>query len=444
MSEKRETFGTRLGALVTIVGASIGLGNVWRFPYMVGKFGGAAFVLVSILIVVVIGVPGLMAELALGRHTRRGPVGAYAVGGLPFGKQVGWFLFFVVTAATAYYTAVIGWVLYYAIAQLATPVAHIDASAVLPPQSGFAPKSLALQLACSAVVIGACAFVLLRGLREGIEKASRVIVPVLLIAILIVTVRALTLPGAKAGVDWYILKFRMSDINAKVVVAALGHTIFSLSLGGTFMVLYGSYLRDEDSVTNTAVWTAIGDTASAVLAGFAVIPAVFAFNLEPTSGPALLFSTLPQVFASMPAGWLFGFLFFGGLCCAGFLSDVPALEALVAGLTDNTKFSRETAVKVMACVVFVFSIPPSLSMSIFGPWDLTFGSGMQTLGALIAAITLGWCVHRSAALKEMRLANGKDVPVWLYYWIRFGIPAAILAVGVWWLLTSVLGTVADV
>jgi NSS family neurotransmitter:Na+ symporter len=294
------------------------------------------------------------------------------------------------------------------------------------------------------VVIGACALVLLKGLRAGIERASKIIVPVLLVAILVVTVRSLTLPGAMAGVDWYILKFRLGDINAKVVVAALGHTIFSLSLGGTFMVLYGSYLRAGDSVTNTAVWTAIGDTASAVLAGFAVIPAVFAFNLEPTSGPALLFSTLPQVFASMPAGWVFGFLFFGGLCCAGFLSDVPALEALVAGVTDNTQIPRARAVKLMACAVLLFSIPPSISMAIFGPWDLTFGSGMQTLGALLAAVTLAWCVDRSAALKEMQMAGGRDIPVWLFYWIRLGIPAAIIAVGVWWFVTSVLGSVAGV
>ena len=440
----RETFGTRLGALITIVGASIGLGNVWRFPYMVGKFGGAAFVMVSVLIVIVIGIPGLMAELALGRHTRRGPVGAYAAGGLPFGKQIGWFLFFIVTAATAYYTAVIGWVLYFAVAQLLTPVVRIDASAILPPNTGFNATSLALQLACSAIVIGACAMVLLKGLKAGIERASKVIVPVLLVAILIVTVRALTLPGAMAGVDWYIVKFRLADIDARVVIAALGHTIFSLSLGGTFMVLYGSYMRADDSIASTAVWTALGDTSSAVLAGFAVIPAVFAFNLEPTSGPALLFSTLPQVFAAMPQGWLFGFLFFGGLCCAGFLSDIPALQALVAGLTDNTKIAHNRAVKIMAVTVFLFSIPPSISMAIFGPWDLTFGSGMQTLGALLAAVTLGWCVHRSAALKELALAGEKPIPMWLYYWIRFGIPAAILSVGVWWLLTSVFGAVAAV
>src|SRR4051812_27683436 len=150
---------------MTILGAAVGLGNVWRFPYMVGKFGGAAFVMVYLVIVIGIGIPGLMAELALGRHTRRGPVGAYAAGGLKYGKQVGWFLFFIVTAATAYYAAVIGWVLYFAIGQLAVPFGGIQAGAILPPDKGFSLKSLLLQLACSATVIGACAFVLLKGLR---------------------------------------------------------------------------------------------------------------------------------------------------------------------------------------------------------------------------------------------------------------------------------------
>jgi len=154
----RETFTSRFGTLMTVVGVAIGLGNVWRFPYMVGKFGGAAFVLFYVLVSVVIGVPALMAEFALGRYTRRGPVGAFANGGLPFGTAIGWFFFVVVTAATGYYTAVIGWVLYYAVGQLAAGL-HIplDASAVLPPDNGFVLKSFLLQLVCTGVVIGTCA-----------------------------------------------------------------------------------------------------------------------------------------------------------------------------------------------------------------------------------------------------------------------------------------------
>jgi NSS family neurotransmitter:Na+ symporter len=441
----RETFASRFGTLMTIVGVALGLGNVWRFPYMVGKFGGAAFVMFYVLVSVVIGVPALMAEFALGRHTRRGPVGAFAGGGLPFGKQIGWFFFVVVIAATGYYTAVIGWVLYYAVGQLVSAVRPgFDAAAILPPDSGFVATSFVLQLICTAAVIAACAFVVHRGLRSGIEKASKIIVPALLVVILVLMVRSLTLPGAMAGVEWYILKVRWSDLNATVMVAAIGHAIFSLSLGGTFMVVYGSYLDETENLARPALWTVIGDTGSALLAGFAIIPAVFALGLEPTSGPGLIFSTLPKVFAAIPAGWLFGFLFFAGLLGAGYLSDVGAFEALVAGLTDNTRMSRAQAVLVTSVAVFVIAIPPMINNSIFVPWDLTFGSGMQTLGALVAVMTVGWCIDRSSALRELGSGGGRPVPAWLYYWIRFGIPIAIITAGVWWLLTNVLGTVKSV
>jgi len=441
----RETFASRFGALMTLLGVAIGLGNVWRFPYMVGKFGGAAFVLVYVVVAVVIGVPGLMAEWALGRQTRRGPVGAFAVGGFPLGKQVGWFFFFVVGAATAYYTAVIGWVLYYAIGALAR-VAHVplDAAAILPPNAGAAAKSFLLQLVCTGTVIAACAIVVQKGLRSGIEVVSKILMPVLCVLLLVLVVRALTLPGAMEGVRWYILKFRVQDINAKVVVAAIGHAIFSLSLGGTFMVVYGSYLGSRENLRDAAVLTVAGDTISALVAGLAIIPAVFALGLEPTSGPTLLFSTLPKVFASIPAGWVFGFLFFAGLFGAGYLSDIGAFEALTAGVTDNTGIPRTRAVWLVSAMVFLLAIPPSINTRIFVPWDLTFGSGMQTLGSLFAVLTLGWCVNRAAALEELASHGEQAVPRWLWLWIKFGIPAALITVGVWWLLTSVLGTVSDV
>jgi neurotransmitter:Na+ symporter, NSS family len=443
-SAARETFTSRLATVVTMIGVATGLGNIWRFPYMVGKFGGAAFVIVYVLIVAAIGVPALMAEWALGRYTRRGPVGGFAAGGLPFGRAVGWFFFAIVTAATAYYTAVIGWVLYYAFAQLAAPIGAVNAAAVLPPDTGFAPTSFVLQLVCTGLVILSCAFVLIKGLRAGIEKASMIIMPLLLVILLVLLVRALTLPGAFAGVRWYILEWRWADIDGKVAMAALGHAIFSLSLGGTFMLVYGSYLAQRESLLSGAWWTTFGDTASGLLAGLAIIPAVFAFNLEPTSGPGLIFVTLPQVFAAMPIGWLFGFLFFIGLLGAGFLSDIAAFEVLVAGLTDNTRLTRKRAVWVMAAAAFVLSIPPSINNAIFVPWDLTFGSGMQTLGAFMAVITFAWCLDRGTALAELQSQGEHPLPRWLFYWIRFGVPAAILAVGIWWLLTSVLGSATAV
>ena len=423
---------------MTIVGVSIGLGHVWRFPYMVGKFGGAAFVLFYTVVSVVIGVPALMTEFALGRHTRRGPVGAFELGGLPFGRQVGWFFFFVVTAATGYYSAVIGWVLYYTIGQLAQAGnIAFDAAAILPPDHGFVLRSFVLQMVCTALVLLACAAALLKGVRRGIEVVSSVILPAMTIVTILVMVRALTLPGAMAGVRFYLLEFRFSDLTANVMAAAIGHAIFALSLGGTFMVVYGSYVHAEERLARPAWWTVLGDTGSSLIAGLAVIPAVFAFHLEPAAGPGLIFNTLPKVFAAMPVGWLFGTLFFVSLLGAGYLSDIGAVEVLIAGLTDNTRLTRRQAVWWMSAACFVLAIPPSINNAIFVPWDLTFGSGMQTLGSLLAVITVAWCMNRAAALQELFGAGDRPVPMWMFYWIRFGIPVVILGVGVYWLLTQV-------
>jgi len=424
---------------LTVVGVAIGLGNVWRFPYMVGKFGGAAFVLFYVLVAAAIGVPGLMAEFALGRSTRRGPVGAFAAAGLPLGKYIGWFFFAVVTAATGYYTAVVGWVLYHAIGQVASGFnIPLMAAAILPPDSGFQARSFLLQLACTGTVVLACTLIVIKGLRSGIERASKIIVPSLFGAIIVLMIRSLTLPGAMEGVRWYILKLRFADLTPIVMFAAMGHTIFSLSLGGTFMVVYGSYLDDKESLVRPAMWTTVGDTLAALLAGFAIIPAVIALGLEPSSGPGLLFATLPKVFAAIPFGAAFGCLFFLSLFGAAYLSDVGAFEVLVAGLTDNTRLCRTHAAVFAAVAVFLVSIPPTINSRIFVPWDLTFGSGMQTFGAFVAVLTVGWCMNRSTALRQLGSRGERAAPMWLFYWIRFGIPAAVGGVGIWWLLSSVL------
>jgi neurotransmitter:Na+ symporter, NSS family len=445
VSETRETFASRFGGLMTIVGVSIGLGHVWRFPYMVGKFGGAAFVLFYTLVSVVIGVPALMAEFALGRYSRRGPVGAFQRGGLPLGRHVGWFFFFVVTAATGYYSAVIGWVLWYTLGQVAMVVrVPFNAAAILPPDHGFVLESFLLQLACTGIVLLACAVVVIKGVRKGIEVVSTIVLPAMTIVTILVMVRSLTLPGAMAGVRWYLLEFRFGDLTANVMAAAIGHAIFALSLGGTFMVVYGSYLHADERLARPAVWTVIGDTGSSLIAGLAVIPAVFAFKVAPAAGPGLIFDTLPRVFAAMPVGWLFGSLFFLSLLGAGYLSDIGAVEVLVAGLTDNTRITRTRAVWVMCAACFVLAIPPSINNAIFVPWDLTFGSGMQTLGSLFAVITVAWCMNRAAALKELFAAGEKPVPMWVFHWIRFGIPVVILGVGVYWLLTQVFRIVTGV
>jgi len=437
----RPRFGSRVGALLTLIGVAVGLGNIWRFPYMVGEFGGAAFVLLYVLMVAGVGVPALMAEWALGRHTRRGTVGAFEKGGLPGGRLLGWFFFFVVSAATAYYTNVVGWVLYFAGSEIAELFGRaVDSSRILPPDEGFQPGSLVRQLVMTSLVILSCVAVLLRGLRRGAERVSTIIMPAILVILLVLVVRSLTLPGAGEGLHWYLGKLDFSAIRPAVVLGALGQAVFSMSLGGTFMVVYGSYLSEDIRLGPNAALTALGDTTAGLLAGLAIFPAVFALGLEPASGPGLLFSTLPGVFGAMPGGAFFGLLFFLALAGAALLSDIAAFEVVVTGLTDNTGLSRRAAVWTMAATVLVLAVAPMLNMRIFVPWDLTFGSGMQTFGALVAVVTVGWAFRRADALRE--LAGDGARGRLLYLWIRYAIPTAILAVGVWWLLTDLLGAFA--
>lgn len=436
----RETYTSRLGLLLTMLGVTVGLGNVWRFPYMVGKFGGSAFVLVYLAAATLLGIPALAAEWVLGRHTRRGPVGAYSRAGFPFGRATGWILFGVMYAGTGYYINALGWVLYYGVGQAAHQIGlpWVE-DAILPPATGFDLRSFLLQMAFTAVLIAGCAAVLLKGLRAGIERASKVIMPALFLILIVLIVRALTLPGAGEGVKWFIGKFDTAALTPRVVAAAFGQVFFTLSLGGTMMVIYGSYLGPQDRLPVNSILTVGGDTAAGLLAGFAILPAVFALGLQPASGPNLLFATLPRVFAALPLGGLFGVLFFFGLLGAGFLSAVAAYEVQVAALTDNTSVSRRRAVWWLAGLIFLIALPPMPNQKIFVAWDLTFGSGLQTLGSLLAVIAVGWFLKRGTALHELGGPN-PGLPIrLLYLWLRYAVPVLILLVGLWWLASEVLG-----
>ena len=441
VQQGRETFASRFGLLMTMTGVAVGLGNVLRFPYMVGRYGGATFVLFYLLMVFLVAIPALMAEWILGRHTRRGTLGAFDRGGLPGGRYVGYFLFVVVFCATGYYTNTIGWVGFHAVGQAASLFGlNIDSSAILPPQEGFSTTSFVLQLIVTPLVICLCGIVLVRGLRRGIERVSKVIMPMLLVILLILVARAVTLEGSGAGIAWYIGRFSLEGLTGSVMAAALGQAVFSMSLGGTFMVIYGSYLGREERIPGAALFTGLGDMTAGLLAGLAIFPAVFAFGLPPDSGPSLIFITLPQTFAQMPLGGLFGLLFFAGLFGAAFLSAVAALEVLVGGIVDNTGLTRNRAVAVVCGIVMLLAVLPMINMKLYIRWDLFFGSGMQTLGALLAVITTGWCIKRSDALRELAEGTSRPFHRALYWWIRLVIPFCVIFVGVNWLLESLLPT----
>lgn len=434
--KERETFASNFGLLMTMIGVAVGLGAVWRFPYMVGKFGGAAFVLFYMLVIFLVAIPALMAEWILGRHTRRGTLGAYERGGFPGGKWVGYFLFFVVFWATGYYSNALGWVGFHALADVVNALgADLQAASILPPQEGFDLTSFGLQLMMTALVIFSCGIVLVKGLRKGIEKTSKWIVPTLFTILIVLIIRSVTLHGAGEGVRWFIGGFRFSELTPSVMAAAMGMAFFSMSLGGTFMVIYGSYLDPEANIPRNAAFTGVAASSAGLLAGLAIFPAVFAFGLSPDSGPGLIFSTLPRTFELMPSGWLFGLLFFLGLFGAAYLSDVAAFEVLVGGVVDNKGLGRKKAVFLICIIVYILAIPPMINFKIFVPWDLTFGSGMQALGSLLAIITGAWFIKRYAFLKEFGIRKN-FFRGFLYWWLRIIVPAAIFFVGVHWILES--------
>jgi len=438
-SRKRETFSSLFGLLMTMIGVAVGLGAVWRFPYMVGKFGGAAFVLFYMLVVFIIGIPALMAEWILGRYTKRSTLGAYEKGGFPGGKFIGIFFFIIVFVASGYYTNAIGWVGFHAIGEVTRLFGgSLNAAVILPPSEGFNLLSFLLQILMTAVVIFTCAFVLIKGLREGIEKVSKWIVPLLFSILLILILRSLTLPNAAEGIKWYIGRFQFNELTPSVMAAAMGMAFFSMSLGGTFMVTYGSYLHKKSNITKNAIFTGVGASLAGLLAGFVIFPAVFSFGLEPESGPGLIFSTLPKTFEMMPAGWAFGLLFFLGLFGAAYLSDVAAFEVLVSGIVDHLNMRRKKAVILVSCIVFFLALPPMVNYKIFVPWDLTFGSGMQVLGALFAVLTTAWCIKRSKFLLEISNLKTGFFHLFLYWWLRLVVPIAILLVGFNWLFESVI------
>lgn len=440
----RETFATRLGILAAMMGVAVGLGNVWRFPYMVGRFGGAAFFLVYLLAVLALGIPAMMTEWTLGRSTGRGPVGAYEVAGVPYGRWLGWAFFAVVTLGTGHYSAVVGWVFYHGFANLAGFVgADLDAGRILLPEEGFSAETYRLELIWTGLVVLAGALILSRGIRRGVEVVSRWLTPFLFVALLVLVVRAVTLAGSGEGVEWFLFKFEPEALTPGVVMAAVGQVAFSIGVGGTLMVVYGSHLGDDEPLAANALWTALGDTGAGLLAGLAVFPAVFALGFAPAQGPGLIFSTLPGVFDAVPGGAVLSPLFFLSFGGVAFLSALAAYEVLVSGLVDYDVLPRKQAVWVMAAAMFSSALIPMINQEIFIAWDLTFASGTMTAGGLIAVLTVGWAMDRERVLRELASGTDADEPGLLFralhFWIRWVIPAGFLALIGWWLARDVLG-----
>lgn len=418
-----ERFGTRFGSAMALIGVAVGLANIWRFPYMAGQYGGGAFVLIYLAFVLLLGAPALIGEWSLGRLTRAGPGGAFTKIGMPGGRAIGALLFVTVFMATSYYTVVVAQVLFYAVRGGIVPDAEAFHAAHF---GGVTPLNLGLTALVFFAMGAVCAF----GVRRGVERLSRIAIPLVGLGLIAVALRSVTLPGAMEGVRYFLWP-DLDRVGGATFLAALGQAFFSLSLGGTFFLAYGSYLPSAADLRRLAASTVLGDSGAAILGGLAVLPAAFALAVAPASGPPLVFFTLPRVFDAMPGGAVFGPVFFAALFLAAFLSAVAALEVIVNSAVPWTGWSRRRVVVAALAVQIPLAMPSMVSADYLAWSDLLWGSTLQPVGSALTLIGLGFFVSRGRALAEAgRGASRPPGRLWLF-WIRWVIPAAIVVVLLW-------------
>ncbi len=414
---KRDGFGSRIGIIAAAAGSAIGLGNIWKFPYITGENGGGAFLVVYLICIVLIGLPVMIAEFTIGRRAQRNAVGAFK----SLSPKSPWFLggLLGVLAAfliLAFYGVVAGWTVKYVVFSLQNNFSGMDAAAIGNLFSNFIEKPIQpviYQVAFMALT----SFIVFFGIKGGIERASKILMPLLLVLILVLDIRALTLPGSRAGFNFLFVP-DWSKLTASGVLEALGHAFFTLSLGMGTMITYGSYIRKKEKLVSTAAYVTIADTAIALLAGLAIFPAVFSFGVEPGAGPGLVFVTLPQVFNQMTGGYIMSILFFTLLALAALTSSISILEVVVAYLDEEFKIKRHITTIIASLVITLIGIPTSLGFgkwshvkivgnSIFDSFDLLASNFLMPLGGLIAALFIGWGIKWSEV--EDELTNGGEL-----------------------------------
>jgi NSS family neurotransmitter:Na+ symporter len=423
----RAEWGTRFGFLMAMIGAMVGVGNIWRFPFVTGENGGGAFILAFLVLLFLLAVPGLMAEVALGRYAGQGVIGsireAVGTGGL---VGLGLVVVFVNFALMTYYSPVVGWTLYYMLHSfLFTFTAPgFEASAFMDAFFGSPVTMIAMHTVVMALVAG----VLYLGISDGVERLVVVAVPALVIALAAIAIRAVTLPGAGEGlaftftVQWEYLTF--SD----TWIAALGQALFSTGLGWGIAITVGSYLREYDDVPlGGGVFTAIGEASIGILAAFAIFPLVFAYGLDPAAGAGLAFVSLVQVFPEMPAGGLWAIVFFVGFFLAALTSAIVITEVLITTINEETRMSRERTVLSVCGLIWLFGLPSAYSVDFLDFVDLTFANWGLPLATLCIIIAIGWFFgpERLRLLAVNRNA-GFHVGTWWNPIVKYVIPVVML------------------
>ncbi|MEE3202721.1 MAG: sodium-dependent transporter [Acidobacteriota bacterium] len=440
-AHSRGTWGSRSGFILAAAGSAVGLGNIWGFPTQVGQGGGGAFVLVYLFCVLLICAPIMVAEIALGRHSRLSPAGAFR----SLAPDSSWWIVGALGVATgagilSFYSVIAGWTVAYvwftATSAVSGTAESINEFFITFTSNGF----LSLTLTC--MVLGTTAAILLGGVRAGIERATKGLMPALILLLIILAVRATTLPGAEIGLSYYMQPDLSRLLDITVFNAALGQAFFSLSLGMGAMITYGSYLGRREAIGASTVWIVILDTSVALLAGFIIFPAGFSIEgFDPTSsGPGLIFTVLPRLFSTLPGGNLFGAAFFLLLSLAALTSTISLLEVPVSHCVDTRGWSRRKAVAIVTTCVFLLAIPSSLGNGAVGIFsDLPVVGGdflglMATIwnnfslpiGGLLTAIFVGRVWRIDQALAELRAehASFPAASFWVFL-VKWVCPVAI-------------------
>jgi len=438
----RDSFGNSFGVLVALAGSAVGLGNIWRFPYLVGENGGAAFIILYVIFALFLSLPIMFSEFVIGRRSQANAVTAFSK--LCPGKHwnlVGFLGVMTAFVITSFYSVIGGWGVNYFLKSLLFEF-RADAGIDYSQMFSSTVTSVWPPIIYMAIFFLISAAIVSSGVKNGIEKCSKIMMPVLFFLMIAIAVCSVLLPGANAGIR-YIFHPDFSAVTGKTVMAAMGQAFFSLSLGMGIVLTYASYVKKDESIIRSSLLTISFDTLFALIASCAIMPAVFAFGFEPSAGPGLVFITLPKLFSQMPAGGIAAIVFFFAFLLAAMTSAISLLEVVVAFVVEKFKCSRKTAVGILSIIFLSIASVNSLSQGvlsdfkIFGMTTLDFcdfisANFMMTIGALFIVIFVGWKLGKPAFQDE--LTNGGTLRISkrflnvIFFIIRYIAPLVIISI----------------
>ena len=407
---KRATFGGRLSAVLVSAGGAVGLGNIWRFPYVTGENGGGAFLVIYIFCAILIGLPIMLAEFSIGRHAKSNPVGTFR----KLNKNWRFFGYNCILTSfliLGFYSVVSGWTIEYTVHSLTGDIAHYTSaqeheaffnSFVTNPWRPILYTVIATLLTHTVITLG---------VRKGIERCSKVLMPVLFVMLIVLAGRSLMMPGGEKGVEFF-LRPDFSKVTPQTFLDAIGQAFFSMSIGLGTMVTYASYFKSETDLRKTAVHVTIIDTLVAILAGIVIFPAVFSAGIEPSAGSKLVFITLPGIFATMPLSMVWSTLFFLLLAVAALTSVISLHEVVTVYVAEEWHMSRKTATRCTTAGIIAMGSLASLSLGVLQNWtifklaifdalDFVTANIMLPIGGMMTSIFVGWVINRRIFHNEL-------------------------------------------